>query len=88
MKTEQFTENLKLRVTNQQKESIEQTAKTNNESVSTLLRKIIFYNGSSLEYAMQIHNNLIKNEIWNRVNSLPIPMKYKELVLKELNAIE
>lgn len=88
MKKEYYTENLKIRVTNQQKEYIEQTAKTNKESVSTLLRKIIFYNGPSLEYAIQKHNNLIKNEIWNRVNSLPMPMKYKELVLKELSTIE
>lgn len=87
MKKEQYTENLKIRVTSQQKRFIEQTARTNNESASTLLRKIIFHKESSSEYAIQIHNNLIKNEIWNRINSLSIPKTYKELVLKELSTI-
>lgn len=88
MKKEQYTENLKIRVTQRQKESIEQTAKTNNESTSNLLRDIIFHNKLSSEYTMQIHNNLIKNEIWNHITYLPMPKKYKELVLKELSTIE
>ena len=57
MKKEQYTENLKIRVTKQQKQSIEQIARPNNESVSTLLRNIIFHNKSSSEYAIQKHNN-------------------------------
>ncbi len=88
MKKEQYTENLKIRVTKQQKQSIEQIARANNESVSTLLRNIIFHNKSSSEYAIQIHNNLIKNEILNHITYLPMPNKYKKLILKELITIE
>lgn len=88
MKKEQYTENLKIRVTKQQKEYIEQTAKANNQSTSNLLRNIIFHNESSSEYAIQIHNNLIKNEIWNHITYLPMPNKYIKLILKELITIE
>lgn len=81
---ENLSTELKFRVTAEQKKIIEQSAKQESLSVSDILRKAIFENNNTSSYALKIQSNLQNNRLYNNINSMKIPKKIKESILKEL----
>jgi hypothetical protein len=87
MKDKNLTECLKFRISKGQKAALEQTAKDRNCSVSDCIRDILF-NSSNLsqdsDIVRAIKDNLIKNKIYNRINSCPVSESIKKTLRKEL----
>ena len=80
---------LKMRVSNSQKLAITQVAKSRNMTTSDFLRNIIFEPSTLSSYAVTIRHNLVKNELYNRIQaSNEIPKRYKELIYKEIDKID
>lgn len=90
MKTnDNLSSELKMRVSNSQKLAITQAAKSHNMTKSDFLRNIIFEPSTLSSYAVTIRNNLVKNELYNRIQaSNEIPKRYKELIYKEIDKID
>ncbi|WP_287714742.1 ribbon-helix-helix domain-containing protein [Blautia producta] len=84
MKKEKLTEVIKLRVTSEQKKSIEQTAQKTGMSTSDIIRKAIFNSTAITPYAIKIQKNLIKNQLYNTISLMDIPQKYKTNILEEV----
>ena len=82
------TKNLKIRVTPKQQHCIENIAKEKGTTLSEIMRIALFTNSAQNKYAIRIHNELIKNQIYNHINAMPISKNTKELIFKELNEIE
>ena len=84
-----LTAELKLRVTDIQKQSVTKAAKASNLSTSDFLRNIIFKQDTLSSQAILIRRNLIKNELHNLIQaSTKIPNKYKEIIYKEIDKID
>lgn len=84
-----LTVELKLRVTDIQKQSVTKAAKASNLSTSDFLRNIIFEQDTLSSQAVIIRQNLIKNELHNHIQASPeIPNKYKEIIYKEMDKID
>lgn len=83
-----FTEVIKLRITPIQKHTLEVTACEESMSLSSIARKRLFGADTGSHYAVKIHRNLIKNEIYNTVQSMRISQKLKDELLKELENID
>ncbi len=84
-----LTAELKLRVTDIQKQSVTKAAKSSNLSTSDFLRNIIFEQDTLSPQAVLIRRNLIKNELHNLIQaSTKIPNKYKEIIYKEIDKID
>ena len=87
--TDNLTAELKLRVTDEQKQAVTKSAKASNLSTSDFLRNIIFEQDSLSSQAVLIRRSLIKNELQNHIQASPeIPYKYKEIIYKEMDKID
>lgn len=87
--TDNLTAELKLRVTDTQKQAVAKAAKASNLSTSDFLRNIIFEQDTLSSQAVLIRRNLIKNELYNLIQtSTEIPNKYKEIFYKEIDKID
>lgn len=87
--TDNMTAELKLRVTNTQKQAVTQAAKDSNLSTSDFLRKLMFEPDTLSSQAVPIKQNLIKNELHNHIQaSTEIPNKYKLIICKEIYKID
>lgn len=87
--TDNMTAELKLRVTDTQKQAVTQAAKDSNLSTSDFLRKLLFEPDTLSSRAVLIRQNLIKNELHNHIQaSTEIPNKYKIIICKEIDKID
>ena len=87
--TDNLTAELKLRVTDEQKQAVTKSAKASNLSTSDFLRNIIFEQDSLSSQAVLIRRSLRKNELQNHIQASPeIPNKYKEIIYKEMDKID
>ena len=87
--TDNLTAELKLRVTDTQKQAVAKAAKASNLSTSDFLRNIIFEQDTLSSHAITIRRSLIKNELHNHIQaSTEIPNKYKEIFYKEIDKID
>lgn len=87
-KSKRLTENIKIRVSLDEKNFIEQAAKKNGISISDLIRRSILDETDSSIYAINIQHNRIKHEIRNKIISMDISKKTKNKILKELENID
>lgn len=88
MKKERLTKEIKLRVTSEQKNCIEQAAQKTGMSTSDIIRKAIFNPTATSPYATKIQQNLIRNRLHNRISLMNIPSKYKMCILEEVERCE
>lgn len=100
-KKEKLSENVRVRLKPNEKETLVAIAKQENISPSEFIRKAVSdkissYNimghaGSdenpSSSHCIAIQHNLIKNEIMNRIQGMNIAKSIKEKIMKELNTI-
>ena len=87
--TYNLTAELKVRVTDTQKQAVTKVAKASNLSTSDFIRNIIFAQDTLPSHAITIRRTLIKNELHNHIQaSTEIPNKYKEIIYKEIDKID
>lgn len=79
-----YSEIMKFRITKEEKDAIEKTAKKKNVSVSAAVRSILFDQTNNSSYAVEIQKNLERNAFFNRIQQLKIPKKTKQAILEEL----
>ena len=84
---ENLSENLRIRVTSDEKESVVTVAKDMNIRMSEVMRHAIFDEDASSPYAIAIQHNMMKNELMNRIQVFDIPKSTKEEILKELSTV-
>lgn len=77
----------KIRLTEEQDQSINAVAKDKNISISKVMRHAMFDKGASSPYAIAIQHNMMKNELMNRIQVFAIPKSTKEEILKELSTV-
>lgn len=87
-KSKRLTENIKIRVSLNEKNFIEETAKRDGLSISDLIRRSILDEDHTSKYAIKIQQNKIKHEIRNKILSMDIPKNTKNKILKELAEID
>lgn len=87
-KSKRLTENIKIRVSLNEKSFIEEAAKRDGLSISDLIRRSILDEDHTSEYAIRIQRNKIKHEIRNKIISMNISKNTKNKILKELAKID
>lgn len=87
-KSKRLTENIKIRVSLDEKNFIEQAAKKDGISISDLIRRSILDGSDTSIYAINIQRNKIKHEIRNKIISMSISKSTKNKILKELAEID
>lgn len=87
-KRENLTQNLKVRVSPNEKEFIQKAAKSDGISISDLIRRSILDRKNPSGYAIKIQQNRVKHEIRNRIISMNISKNTKSKILKELDEID
>lgn len=79
-----YSEIIKFRITKEEKDAIEKTAKEKNVSVSAAMRSMLFDQSNNSSYAVEIQKNLERNAFFNRIQQLKLPKKTKQAILEEL----
>lgn len=74
---------LKFRITESEYDVIAKQAAEKNTNVSEVIRNALFQNNSEISSA--IHNELLKQELFNLMHHVEMPKKSRETILKELN---
>lgn len=87
MKKEKLCKNKRVRLTEEQDQSINTIGKEKNISSSAAMRHAMFDEGASSPYAIAIQHNMIKNELMNRIQVLDISKSAKEKIIKELSTV-
>ncbi|KAI4443587.1 hypothetical protein FMM80_18470 [Schaedlerella arabinosiphila] len=87
MKEVNFCKNKKIRLTEEQDQSINTVAKEKNIPFSDVMRHAMFDKGASSPYAIAIQHNMIKNELMNRIQVLDISKSAREKIMKELSTV-
>lgn len=85
---EKYTENVRVRLTPNQKSLIDAIAQKENISSSDVIRCGLFDGKSSSSYSIMIRNNLFKSEVVNAIQSMDdISKNDKEKIIKKVNTI-
>lgn len=85
---ERYTENVRVRLTPNQKSLIYAIAQKENISSSDVIRCGLFDGKSSSSYSIMIRNNLFKSEVVNAIQSMDdISKNDKEKIIKKVNTI-
>lgn len=87
-KKEKLTENVKVRVSTNEKNFIEEAARSEGMSMSELIRHSIFDAKNTTDYAAKIQRNKVKHEIRNKIVSMNLSKATRDKILKEMNFID
>ncbi len=87
-KKEKLTENVKVRVSSNEKIYIEDAARSEGISMSDLIRNAILDKKTTSSYAIKIQQNRIKHEMRNKIISMRMSKDTKNKLLKELAEID
>lgn len=85
-KSEKKTEILKLRVTEQEYESIKAQAQKNHTTTSDVIRTALFTDNNDMSTA--IHAEIHRQKIYNLLQHTKMPTESRKLLIKELNTHE
>ena len=74
---------LKFRITESEYDAIAKQAAEKSTNVSEVIRNALFQNNNEISSA--IHNELLKQELFNLLHPAELPTRSSETILKELN---
>lgn len=83
---ENKSESIKIRLTKTELDSIRKTAEEHSDTVSNVIRNVLFNN--KLDLCSSIRAELIIQQIYNLIQHTAMPKESRENLIKELNSYD
>lgn len=80
---ENKTESVKIRLTKTELDSIRKTAEEYSDTVSNVMRNVLFNN--QLDLCSSVRSELIRQKTYNLIQHIAMPKASRENLIKELN---
>ena len=80
---ENKSESVKIRLTKTELDSIRKTAEEYSDTVSNVMRNVLFNN--QLDLCSSVRSELIRQQIYNLIQHISMPKASRENLIKELN---